>query len=162
MILQQHASDIAMVEASKAKQQQAQYFMVTGDLDGELTSLKEAVQILESSLAQASDEHNLPLSLDLYKARCTRFGSLIVAGGEISSKEALRECEHIVSFLCLALQHVPNHSLLGLQLFTLGDIYEANGEKDKARSTYLWARRVLRISLGIESDMVMLLNEKTR
>jgi hypothetical protein len=169
MILQQptlnnNTNYMALVEAANAKQQQAQYFMATGDLDGELGSLKEAVDMFESSLAQASnvDAGNLPLSLDLYKARCTRFGSLIVAGGEIYAKEALIECEHIVSFLCLALKHVPNHSLLGLQLFTLGDVYEANGERDKAHSTYTWARRILRISQGNKSDMVMLLNEKIR
>jgi hypothetical protein len=157
---------MTMVEAATAKQQQAQYFMVSGDLDGELASLKEAVQIFESLLAHASNVdtggHLVPLSLELYKARCTRFGSLIVAGGEVYAKEALIECEHIVSFLCLALKHVPNHSLLGLQLFTLGDVYDANGERDKAHSTYTWARRILRISQGNKSDMVMLLNEKIR
>ena len=157
---------MALVEAATAKQQQAQYFMVSGDLDGELASLKEAVQIFESLLAHASNADTggnlVPLSLELYKARCTRFGSLIVAGGEIYAKEALIECEHIVSYLCLALKHVPNHSLLGLQLFTLGDVYDANGERDKAHSTYSWARRILRISQGNKSDMVMLLNEKIR
>lgn len=151
----------ALVEASNAKQQQAQYYMVTDDLESELASLKEAVQILESALTKFSDATaNLSLSLDLYKARCTRLGCLVVVGGEIYSKEALIECEHIVSFLCLALKHVPNHSLLGLQLFTLGDIYEANGERDNALATYAWARRNLRISQGNRCDMVMLLNEK--
>lgn len=164
MILQQRTMDKptykAMVEAANAKQQQAQYFMVTGNLDGELASLKEAILMYEALLAQASNTYNPPLSLELYKARCTRFGSLIVAGGEIYSEEAQIECEHIVSYLCLALRRVPNHSLLGLQLFTLGDVYEANGERNKARTTYIWAKKILQISQGNKSDMVMLLNEK--
>ncbi len=147
----------AMVEEANAKQQQAQYLMVTGNLIGELALLEEAVLLLESSLAQKSNDSSIPLSLDLYKARCTRFGSLIVAE---ESMEAMIECEHIVAYLCLALNHVPNHSLLGLQLFTLGDIYEAQGKRNEACTTYSWARKVLRVSQGNDSDMVILLNEK--
>ena len=74
--------------------------------------------------------------------------------------EAMIECEHIVAYLCLALNHVPNHSLLGLQLFTLGDVYEAQGKQNEARTTYTWARKVLRVSQDNDSDMVALLNEK--
>lgn len=146
------------IEAIKIKQQQAKYFMMNGDLKNELSSLKEVVQILES-LVSASEEL-LPLSLELYQARCDRLGSLIVAGRQDNSIEALIECEHIVSFLCLALNHFPNHSLLGLQLFTLGDLYDADGEGDKAQDTYIWARRTLQISQGHNSEMVILLNEK--
>ena len=149
----------AIVDVSNAKQQQAQYCMVTNNLEGELACLNEAVQILETTLAKISEDNgDPPLSLDLYKARCTRLGALIVAGGE----GAMTECEHIVAYLCLALKHVPNHSLLGLQLFTLGDIYEANGEREKAAATYTWARKILRISQGNNCDMVLLLNEKIR
>ena len=154
-----HANYRAVVEEANAKQQQAQYFMVSGDLESELACLKDAVKMLEHSLAKATNDGCPLLSLDLYKARCTRFGSLIVAG-ELYANEALMECEHIVAYLCLALQHVPNHSLLGLQLFTLGDVYDAQGERNKARTTYVWARRVLRVSQGNDSDMVLLLNEK--
>ncbi len=152
-----------LVDVSNAKQQQAQYCMVTNNLEGELACLNEAVQILEAALVKISDANGkLPLSLDLYKARCTRLGALIVAGGELYSALAMAECEHIVAYLCLALKHVPNHSLLGLQLFTLGDIYDANGEKEKAVKTYTWARNILRISQGDNCDMVLLLNEKIR
>ena len=137
--------------------------MVTNNLEGELACLNEGVEILESVLLKISGVNgNLPLSLDLYKARCTRLGALIVAGGELYSRQAMAECEHIVAYLCLALKHVPNHSLLGLQLFTLGDIYEANGEREKAVATYTWARKILRISQGNNCDMVLLLNEKLR
>jgi hypothetical protein len=34
--------------------------------------------------------------------------------------EAFLQCKHVVAFLCVAFQHLPNHPLLGLQLFTLG------------------------------------------
>jgi len=157
-ILQPLNKNETAIKAIKIKQQQANYFMMNGDLKDEISSLKEVVQILES-LMLASDEL-LPLSLELYQARCDRLGSLIVAGRQDSSIEALIECEHIVSFLCLALSHFPNHSLLGLQLFTLGDLYDAEGEDDKAQRTYIWARRTLQISQGHNSEMVMLLNEK--
>ena len=152
-------NDPAIIEAIKVKQQQAKFFMMNGDLEDELSSLKEVVQILRQ-LTSASGEDQLPLSLELYQARCDRLGSLIVAGGQDNTKEALIECEHIVSFLCLALKHFPNHSLLGLQLFTLGDLYDSNRKSDEAQKTYVWARRNLQISQGRESEMVMLLNEK--
>ena len=152
----------AAVEAATAKQQEAQYFMLTEDLDSEVASLKDVVKIFESSLVTQTASTRPLLSLDLYKARCAKFGTLMTLIGESNySKEALVECEHIVSFLCLALKHVPNHSLLGLQLFTLGDMYEANNESDKAHTTYAWARKVLRISQGNTSDMVQMLNSKT-
>jgi len=158
-----NSNSMEMIVAGKAKQQEAQNCMMNGDIDGELACLNEAVQIFESLLTSTSMTTSIctpPLSLDLYKARCDRLGTLIVAGGEVYSEEALKECEHIVSFLCLALKHVPNHSLLGLQLFTLGDLYEANGKRDRAQSTYVWARRILRISQGANGEMVMILNEK--
>ncbi|MGK3734381.1 MAG: hypothetical protein ACI8RD_000568 [Bacillariaceae sp.] len=152
-------NDAVIIEAIKVKQQQAKFFMMNGDLEDELSSLKEVVQILKQ-LTLASGEEQLPLSLELYQARCDRLGSLIVAGGQDNTKDALIECEHIVSFLCLALKHFPNHSLLGLQLFTLGDLYNSNGKSDEAQKTYTWARRNLQISQGNKSEMVMLLNEK--
>jgi hypothetical protein len=132
--------------------------MINGSLEDELACLQEANKILESAVI---NEHNLPLpsvsTIDLYKVRGERLGSLIVAG---KTREAIFECEQIVAFLCLASHHLLNYSLLGLQLFTLGDLYEASGAVSKAKSTFCWARKIMTISHGNDSDMVELLNGK--
>jgi hypothetical protein len=148
-------------EATKLVEQKlehARVCMINGSLEDELACLQEANKILESAVI---NEHNLPLpsvsTIDLYKVRGERLGSLIVAG---KTREAIFECEQIVAFLCLASHHLLNYSLLGLQLFTLGDLYEASGAVSKAKSTFCWARKIMTISHGNDSDMVELLNGK--
>jgi hypothetical protein len=120
------------------------------DIEGELSLLSEAVDLL----VQGSPS---PFSLHLYQLRCQRLSSWIVAQ---KPDEALRDCRHVVGVLCLALSQTPNHPLLGLQLFTLGDLYEACGYLEPARKTHRWARQILSSSLGSENPMVQMLSEK--
>jgi hypothetical protein len=142
------AQDSSNVAGAENLRQGAKQHMANDHVEGELECLEKAVCILSK---------DNPLSLDLYQARGDLLGTLVVAG---MNEQALQQCEHVVAFLCIALQHVPCHPLLGLQLFTLGDLYEAAGMEEKARDTYQWAQKTLDISQGTDSDMVQLLNEK--
>ena len=77
----------------------------------------------------------------------------IVAG---QHDDALVYCKRAVVCLCVALAHVEYHPLLGLQLFTLADLYEAQGSagEEQATSAYRWARRVLVVTHGKNSALV--------
>jgi hypothetical protein len=145
------STNTAVVSAAQRKRDEAKQNMANGNLEGELQSLEEAVRLLSST--------DTPLSLELYEARGDLLGTLVVAG---RTAEAARLCEHVVAFLCIALYHVPNHPLLGLQLFTLGDLYEAMREDATAQATFRWARDILTVSQGTTSEMVQWLNEKIR
>jgi hypothetical protein len=149
------------VETARRKQQQAKLYMSNGDLKNELACLEEAVRILESAAGQSSLDDVNPriasMSLEVYQARGERLGTLIVAG---QADEAISECETIVAFLCLALNHLQNHALIGLQLFTLGDLHSANGDHSKAHSIYQWAKATLEVSQGKKSEMVSILSQK--
>ena len=131
-------------------QHKAHLAMANDDVDAELSLLSEAIELLLTTT-------HAPFSLDLYQVRCQRLSSWIVAQ---QTAEALRDCRHVVAVLCLALSHVPCHPLLGLQLFTLGDLYEACGLVEQGRKTHLWARRALSTSLGSDNPMVQMLNDK--
>lgn len=125
--------------------------MANDDIQGELSSLSQAVNmILKKSPSSI-------FSLELYQVHCQRLSSWIVAQ---ESEKALEDCLCVVAVLCLALSQTPNHPLLGLQLFTLGDLYEACGQSEHARKVHLWARQVLTTSMGPASNMVRLLDEK--
>ena len=141
------------------------------------------------------------LGLDIYKARGDYLGTLIVAN---DIEQAIVQCEYIVLYLVSILNgdggyggcggcggcggdddgnnttiECQNHPILGLQLFTLGDLYQsmmilqeedddndddelpnASYYKILAFDTYSWARQILTISHGKDSSMVLLLDEK--
>jgi hypothetical protein len=99
-----------------------------------------------------------------------------VSVGEGNILAAVGQCEHIVSFLVISLSHVTNHPLLGLQLYTLGDLYLAAADigsderegtsnlnlHDKAMRAYTWARDVMLVTHGLNNDMVRTLEENIR
>lgn len=136
----------------------ARQCLLNGSIEAELIALGKAVEVLElaSKQSNVSPLHTL-CSPELYKARVDRLSSLIVAG---KLTDAVTECEHIVAFLCLALNHVRNHGLLGLQLFTLGDLYEANESLREAGLSFRWAKRILQVSHGMKDDITKLLFQK--
>lgn len=123
------------------------------NIAGELSALQKALKtMLETSPVPP------PLSRDLYQLRAALLSALLVAlssaspGNEddghqttLALGEASEACNAMVAFLLVALP--ANHPLLGLQLFTLGDL---TGD----RSFHKWARRVLRISHGSSHDLV--------
>ena len=111
----------------------------------------------ESLLLEQNTQCFVSLSKDLYQILCQELSCLIVTQ---QCKEALEVCTRIVAILCLALHKIPKHPLLGLQLFTLGDLYQENGQICRASVIYRWAFDVLLISQGQASDMVQMLREK--
>jgi len=97
--------------------------------------------------------------------------SALLANGRIL--DGLEQCEHIVSFLAVAFSHVGCHPLLGLQLFTLGDLYsgvstlsdkrssveDVECHKKKAKAVFLWAKKVMFVTHGESDPMVKTLND---
>eukprot|EP00934_Nitzschia_sp_Nitz4_P008491 Nitzschia sp. Nitz4//scaffold168_size48592//19265//20779//NITZ4_007048-RA/size48592-processed-gene-0.47-mRNA-1//1//CDS//3329538315//8481//frame0 len=131
--------------------QQAKYRMLQDDNDGELAALTEAEHLLQTGTGMGG--------IQLYSTRCDRLGSLLANG---IMQEALVECREIVAFLCLVLTSVRNHPLIGLQLFTMGDLEEAVSgvNTTSAHATYKWAHAVLTICQGSNSNMVQTLESK--
>lgn len=149
-------SDInnALLSTVETLRQQAKQHMTSDNVEGELQCLEQAVSLLLSCGGSS-------LSRELYRVRGDLLGAYIVAG---NVPRALAECQHVVAFLCVALVHVPNHPLLGLQLFALGDLLEASlqegGGGGEAQCIYEWASQILTVSQGRDSEMVRLLNDK--
>jgi hypothetical protein len=137
------------LEKGRQLLQEAQQYMAADEVDAELSTLKVAVKILEKLP---------PLSRDLYQARGALLSSLLVHVASCESEqqrehflqEARVQCLAMVAFLTVALPE--NHPLLGLQLFTLGDLKED-------ASIYKWARDVLRVSHGKSHDLVRRLDD---
>ena len=153
-------------QQSSMMHEQANQCMVHGDSTGELHYLREAIKMYTT---RNSDGGLLfsPFYGQLYSLRCSYLSALL-ANGEI--QQALKQCEHIVSFLAVAYSHVQNHPLLGLQLYTLGDLYSAaatleKSSRDKASLTrkakqaYDWAKRVMLVTHGANDPMVITLED---
>jgi hypothetical protein len=145
-------------ESSRKFLDMARHSLINGSVQDELDALEQAIKVLEEA---ARSEEPSPLyalcSPQLYSARGDRLGTLIVVG---DIGQAICECENIVAFLCLALGHFCNHAMLGLQLFTLGDLYEAGGYVSQAKLVYRWAYKILLVSHGPRSDITKLLVDK--
>lgn len=161
-----------LIQQSQILQEQATRCMLEEDSTGELMNLKMAVDLFQDF------DGISPFSFDLYTVRCAYLTSLLaaVSVGEGNILAAVGQCEHIVSFLVISLSHVTNHPLLGLQLYTLGDLYLAAADigsderegtsnlnlHDKAMRAYTWARDVMLVTHGLNNDMVRTLEENIR
>jgi hypothetical protein len=130
--------------------QESQQHMASNNIDKEIATLRHALTLLDTTAP--------PLSKDLYQVRGALLSALLVlAARELDSdqqepilQEARDTCLAMVAFLTVALPE--NHPLLGLQLFTLGDLTE-----DK--TVHAWARHVLRTSHGKHHDLVRRLDD---
>lgn len=147
-----------VIRQSRLLHQRANQCMVEGDGEGELDNLLQATKLMEAAGFS-------PFHFHLYSIRCSYLTALL-ANERI--EEAVEQCEHIVSFLAVAFSHVQNHPLLGLQLYTLGDLYSAMSDlseqqctkdvfKTKAKLTYTSAKDVLQITHGRDNEMVIAL-----
>jgi hypothetical protein len=140
--------------------------MLEGDSKGELWNLHKAIELFDAFGHELS-----PFHFQLYSIRCSYLSALL-ANGDIP--RATEQCEHIVSFLAVAFSHTQNHPLLGLQLYTLGDLYNAATDtgcdesfqgalslslREKALLAYSWAKDVMLITHGPDNIMVQLLGE---
>lgn len=138
----QSASDTGLLSLGRELMQQAQLHMRNDDYEAERITLERAVNILK--------QMGRPFSRDLYQARGMYLSSLLIAASaaeeqEYLQQEAGRVCRAMVAFLAIALP--PNHPLLGLQLYTLGDLTQSDDMHE-------WALRVLRVSHGSQHDYV--------
>lgn len=150
------ANAMAIRQEVTRLQNEANLAMANDDVETELQCLSEAVDAL---LATSSPKCCWCSSMELYQVLCQRLSTWIVVQ---ETNRAIHDCEHIIALLCLALFQTPNHPLLGLQLFTLGDLYDLMGQRERAINVYQWALHTLTISHGPESEMVQLLQEKLR
>jgi hypothetical protein len=68
------------------------------------------------------------------------FSSLLLStpGDE---ENAYRVCSQVISYLILSLMNMPYHPLIGIQLFTLGDLSQ-NTHPELAVPFYEWALEV--------------------
>lgn len=128
--------------------------MLSDDVEGELGCLWSAVNLWED---KDIDWWWTPFNLPLYSAR-SRYFTALLANQKI--EEAVDQLEFIVSTLIVAFSHVQNHPLLGLQLFTLGDLYACMGRGRKAYHTYLYAKELMTITHGADHTMVLQLGQK--
>lgn len=142
--------------------------MVEGDVLGELRYLRSAIELYTSG--RGCGKWITPFHGQLYSVRCAYFSALL-ANGQIN--EAVEQCEHIVSFLMVAFSQVQHHPLLGLQLYTLGDLYAsaAGGGhlatateimSKKSKQAHTLALRRMRITHGESDQMVQALHIKLR
>ncbi len=152
-------SDIELANLNQQSQtlhQKANQCMIEEDAMGELHYLKEAITLYTRFGNDADGKWLSPFYNQLYSLRCAYLSALL-ANGRID--EAIVQCEHIVSFLAVAFSSVQNHPLLGLQLFTLGDLNSGMAMNTKARYCYTWARKVMLVSHGASDPMVQVLDE---
>ena len=151
-----------LLQQIQTLQQKANMAMTNDNVTQEQECLSQAIQFLLEHNNGHDHPHTWWFSMELYQLLCQRLSTWIVLQ---QPSMAIQDCEHVVAVLCLALAHIPNHPLLGLQLFTLGDLYAAAADSDKslqerATQIYQWALHTLSISHGPESEMVQLLHEK--
>jgi len=130
---------IAMIQEGRNFIQKAKRHMCNDDIEAEQQELARAINIFQKGPQ---------LSLDLYQARCSYLSALLLSGKE---HEAQHQCLAIVAFLLAILP--PNHPLIGLQLYTLGDL-------SADVSIYRWSRKILRVSHGRQHHLVRRLDEQ--
>jgi len=109
-----------------------------------------------------------PLCFHKYRQNCRNFESSLADFAEetardkhdhLSLPEAIRLCKRIISALVVFLSHVKFHPLLGLQLFTLGDLLSAAGDKDEASRYYTWCEAQLQHTHAPLSPLLLRLKE---
>ncbi|KAL7539544.1 hypothetical protein ACHAXR_010804 [Thalassiosira sp. AJA248-18] len=158
-----------ILEQSRVYREKANQSMLAGDSSGELHNLHEAIKLYT---VRGDDGKRLfsPFHGQLYSLRCSYLSALLAIG---DIHQALEQCEHITSFLAVSFSHVQNHPLLGLQLYTLGDLYAtvatmevgslANEKKslltEKSKLAYAWAKRVMVVTHGANDLMVQTLED---
>lgn len=81
-----------------------------------LTNIQDEIQLLNRSITSLSQYCGV-FHLELYKLRGQLLQAYLIEGNIDMATEI---CDFLVGFLYIAFFDVPNHPLLGLQLFTLG------------------------------------------
>ena len=144
-------SSCAELLTSKAHQS-----MLRDDVKGELNNLQRAVNLWDDTNI---DCWWTPFNLQLYSVRSQYFTALL---SNQKIEEAVDQLEFVISTMMVAFSHVLNHPLLGLQLFTLGDLYAYRGREweRKAYLTYIYAKDIMVITHGVDHPMVLQLQQR--
>lgn len=119
-------------------------------------SVEEELTILLASVERLTELLH-PLNLDLYTQRCQAFTTaLMVDNREAAIPIAIK----LVEFLDLIYREIPYHPILGLQLYTLGDLYEEIGNPSEAKIVHRRARDILQVSFGSDHVFCRALEER--
>jgi hypothetical protein len=145
----------AILACSELLRDKANQCILCDHVEEELNCLRSAVDLWQDN----EEWFWTPFNLPLYSARSQYFTALL-ANEKI--EEALDQLEFIVSTLIVAFSHVEHHPLLGLQLFTLGDLYAFRGGawERKAYAAYAYAKNVMSITHGVDHPMVRQLGQR--
>ena len=158
--------------------QQANAAFQNDDDDQELFFLSQAVAIIDGNNNNNNENENernkngatttdslVPFYEVAYAINC-RYLSCCMVHGDLN--RALLACERIVCTIMLAMighNFMLYHPLLGVQLYTLADLYEHNSNscsnsssKEKATTLYRWARSILIVTHGEHNELVQRLN----
>lgn len=119
------------------------------DIYRELKLLKEAAGYAEKILH--------PQNIELYKIRTQTFDTALIAG---DYDTAVCICEKIIEFLTYIYHTLEVCPLIGLQLHTLGDLYESVGDKKKAKITLAKSFAIICITHGPHHKMAVELKER--
>lgn len=113
-------------------------------MSGQLEGTPQEAKVIEKLLSIESQlycAYYKPFHRELYRYRCQLLTLLVITGDEAN---AYRTCCRIVSYLALAFINMPIHPLLGIQLFTLGDLAQET-HPELARQYYSWSYEILSI-----------------
>ena len=107
-----------------------------------------------------STDRSSPFEYGRYQTKCRSLEEALVEGDIVAAVSA---CEQIVCCLSLFFSHLDFHPLLGLQLFTLGDLYRAcEGREHEAEEIYAWCKDILSFThTQIGSDLLQRLEESS-
>ena len=135
----------ALLEYHTAEMMAAQASSNCNDEGIHQNEIKNLLNVIKA-MQEAFGEYNS----DVYTLRGQLMHAYLLSG---QHQLALLECVYIVNYLLLSYYTIPNHPLLGLQMFTLADLWEINGDMDKAQEMYRMSNEILTITHGKRSEM---------
>ena len=135
----------ALLEYHTAEMMAAQASSNCNDEGIHQNEIKNLLNVIKA-MQEAFGEYNS----DVYTLRGQLMHAYLLSG---QHQLALLECVYIVNYLLLSYYTIPNHPLLGLQMFTLADLWEINGDMDRAQEMYRMSNEILTITHGKRSEM---------
>ena len=109
------------------------------------SEIKNLINVIKT-MQEAFGEYNS----DVYTFRGQLMSAYLLSG---QYQLAAIECAHIVNYQLLCYYTIPNHPLLGLQMFTLADLWETIGDTERAQELYRMSNEILMITHGKHSEM---------
>mmetsp|Transcript_13793 Transcript_13793/g.25665 ORF Transcript_13793/g.25665 Transcript_13793/m.25665 type:complete len:574 (-) Transcript_13793:449-2170(-) len=145
----------AITEAARWQREAA----MAGLADDAVAGAREEVRCLEHALAVLLGACG-PFHFEVYKVHGQLMSASLMTG---DYPRALRYCFLIVGYLRLVFSDVPQHPLLGLQLYTLGDILTTQpGKAAEALQAFRISHEILKFAFGHTNIMVRRLEDSMR